>query len=219
MPNKEFKVVPYEHTLYSKLIENLEGQYFQNIRQPHLIAQIPKENSLGIHYIEGGKLSAWFPLLKRHGDISLEEFDHYALISEEQFNEYKNNKTNLQNLLIAHKDSKFVRDKNKHNLSAIKGIDYEVDKKDAGHTTDMSTKLSPSKVDSGESDFLHTLNTNYYFPSPTELANLAFNINETAKLNKQNKHNLSANSFDEPKEDLFSKHKGSGFFDPKYENY
>ena len=111
MPKKEYiEVVAYETTLYDVMIENIKGKYLQNIAAPHLIAQIPKENNLGIHYVEDGKLSVWFPLLERHGDISLDEFRQYAIISEEQFENYKNTKKDLQNIVLAHKDSKIVRE-------------------------------------------------------------------------------------------------------------
>jgi hypothetical protein len=80
--------------------------------------QIPEENQLNIHYVENGKLSVWFPLLKRHGDISLNEFHEYVLISEEQFEEYKKNPGDVFDYLLVHKNSKGFKESNKANLSA-----------------------------------------------------------------------------------------------------
>lgn len=117
MTKKEIKLVSYENTLYDILINELKDKYFQNILAPHLIAQIPKENKLNIHYIEEGKLSVWLPLLEKWGDISLEEFNMYAIISEEQFKEYKEKGYNLSNIVLAHKDAAIFKENNKANLS------------------------------------------------------------------------------------------------------
>jgi hypothetical protein len=118
MAHEKPQLVSYEKTIYDLLIENIQGKYFQNILSPHLIAQIPKE--LGIHLIEDGKLSAWFPLSELWMNLSLEEFNQYAQISEEQFNEYKENKQNLSNILLTHKDAPIFKEENKANLSAQK---------------------------------------------------------------------------------------------------
>jgi len=119
MANKKPKLIPYEHTLYDILINNMKGKYFQNIMAPHLVFQIPEENQLGIHYIEKDALSVvWFPLSERHGDVSLDEFHEYALISEEQFEEYQKNRGDVFDYLLVHKDSKLFKERNKANLSA-----------------------------------------------------------------------------------------------------
>jgi hypothetical protein len=118
MVKKEPKLIPYEHTLYDLLMKEVKGKYFQNMMAPHLIFQIPEENQLGIHYVENGKLSVWFPLLKWHGDVSLNEFHEYALISEEQFKEYQKSKGDVFDYLLVHKDSKIFKERNKANLSA-----------------------------------------------------------------------------------------------------
>jgi hypothetical protein len=120
------KLISYEHTLYGILINNIKGKYFQNMIAPHLLFQIPEENQFNIHYVEHGKLSVWFPLLERHGDISLDNFHEYALISEEQFKEYEKNREDVSGYLLVHKDSKVFK-KHKANLSAksIKGREQE----------------------------------------------------------------------------------------------
>ena len=118
MANKQPKQIPYEHTLYDILINNIKEKYFQNIMAPHLLFQIPEENQLRIHYVENGKLSVWFPLLERHGDVSLNDFHEYVLISEEQFKEYQKNPGDVFDYLLVHKDSKIFKEKNKANLSA-----------------------------------------------------------------------------------------------------
>jgi hypothetical protein len=120
MEKEEIKLVPYENTLYDVLINEIKGKYFQNILAPHLIAHIPKENNLNMHFIESGKLSVWFPLLKKWRDIDLGEFNQYALISEEQFNNYKTDKSNLSRIVLAHKDSPIFKEQNKANLSEQK---------------------------------------------------------------------------------------------------
>lgn len=117
MTREEPRLIPYEETLYDILINEIKGKYFQNTLAPHLIAQIPEENNLGIHYVDNGNLSVWFPLLQRHGDISLDEFHNYALISEEQFKEYQKNPGDVFDYLLVHKDSKIFKEKNKANLS------------------------------------------------------------------------------------------------------
>ena len=120
MDEKQPKLIPYEYTLYDLLIKEAKGKYLQNIIAPHLIAQIPEKNELNMHYIDEGQLSVWFPLLKRWGDISLEEFSRYAIITEEQFNDYKKNNDSLQNIVLAHKDAPIFKKGNKPNLSAQK---------------------------------------------------------------------------------------------------
>lgn len=117
MTREKPKLIPYEHTLYDLLIDNIKGKYFQNLTAPHLLFQIPEENQLGIHYVENGKLSVWFPLLERHGDVSLNDFHEYVLISEEQFKEYQKNPGDVFDYLLVHKNSKIFKDKNKANLS------------------------------------------------------------------------------------------------------
>lgn len=119
MAHKEPKLIPYEHTLYDILINNVKGKYFQNMMAPHLLFQIPEENQLNIHYVEKGKLSVWFPLLERHGDISLNEFHEYVLISEEQFKEYQKNEEDVFGYLLVHKESKIFKE-HKANLSEEK---------------------------------------------------------------------------------------------------
>jgi hypothetical protein len=118
MTNKNPKVVPYEHTLYDLLINNLKGKYLQNILDPRVIAQIPEKDQLGIHYIENEKLSVWFPLFNRWGDLSLEDFVNYAIISEEQFKDYQTNKGDVFDYLLVHKNSKLFKEHNEANLSA-----------------------------------------------------------------------------------------------------
>ena len=120
MTHQEPKLIPYEHTLYDLLMKEVKGKYFQNMMAPHLLFQIPEENQLGIHYVDQGKLSVWFPLLEKHGDVSLDEFHEYALISEEQFKEYQKNPGEVFDYLLVHKDSnafKEKQEKNKANLS------------------------------------------------------------------------------------------------------
>jgi len=117
MAHKKPQLIPYEHTLYDILIKNIKGKYFQNIISPHLVFQIPEENSLGIHYIKNKELSVWFPLLERHGDISLDDFVNYAVISEEQFKEYQKNKGDVLDYLLVPRHSKLFKDQNKPNLS------------------------------------------------------------------------------------------------------
>jgi hypothetical protein len=117
MAHKKPKLIPYEHTLYDILINNIKGKYFQNMMVPHLVFQIPEENQLEIHYIENKRLSVWFPILERSGDVSLDNFHEYALISEEQFKEYQKNKGDVFDYLLVHKDSKLFKERNKFNLS------------------------------------------------------------------------------------------------------
>jgi len=136
MTNKQPKLIPYEHTLYDILINDIKGKYFQNLTAPHLLFQIPEENQLGIHYVENGKLSVWFPLLERHGDVSLNDFHEYVLISEEQFKEYQKNPGDVFDYLLAHKESEIFK-KNKANLSAKKTFGITVDKSKATRTVNM----------------------------------------------------------------------------------
>ena len=70
-----------------------------------------------IHLIEDEKLSAWFPLEKKYRKLSLNEFNQYAEISEEQFKTYEGKKDELSNLILMHKNSDFLKDKHKANLS------------------------------------------------------------------------------------------------------
>lgn len=117
MTNKKPKLIPYEHTLYDVLIREIKGKYLQNILDPRVIAQIPEENNLRLHYVEDGELSVWFPLFKRWGDISLDDFVNYAVISEEQFKEYQKNKGDVFDYLLVPKDSEIFK-KHKANLSS-----------------------------------------------------------------------------------------------------
>jgi hypothetical protein len=115
----EPKLIPYEHTLYDIFegkIDNLKGKYFQSILSNAMI-QIPEENPLNIHYIENGKLSVWYPLIEKWGNLSLEDFHNFALISEEQFEEYKKNEKDVFSYLLVHKDSKMFKE-HQANLSA-----------------------------------------------------------------------------------------------------
>lgn len=119
MAKRKIKLISYGETMYSLLINDMKGKYFQNINAPHLIAMIPKENNPYIHYVEKNRLSVWFPLSERNGEISLGEFAQYALITDEQFEEYKTRKTNLSEVLLAHKDSPAFKE-SKTNLTENK---------------------------------------------------------------------------------------------------
>lgn len=143
MVRKKPKLIPYEHTLYDILINNIKGKYFQNTMSPHLLFQIPEENQLGIHYIENGELSVWFPLLERHSKISLNEFHEYALINEEQFKEYRRSKGDVFDYLLVHKESKLFKENNKANLSERKSFGIIVDKSKATLSTDMNVTPFP----------------------------------------------------------------------------
>lgn len=145
MVKKEITLVPYENTIYDILIDNLKGKYFQSILFPSLIAQIPKDNQLNICYVENGKLSVWLPLEEKYMDLDLKEFRNYALISEEQFNSYKDKTfSDLSDLVLAHKDSPAFKN-NKPNLSAQNSIGLIVDKSKATSCTEMYTKPFPEK--------------------------------------------------------------------------
>ena len=113
-------MVPYENTLYTLLRDQLKGKYFQSITAPHLIAHFPEENKLNIHLIEDRALSAWFPIEEDWRNIPLGDFIDYAEITEEQFNKYKEEKTDFSNVILAHKESKFIKEYNKPNLSEQK---------------------------------------------------------------------------------------------------
>ncbi len=114
--------VAYENTLYSLMIKQFKGKYFQNILNHALVIHIPKKNEFGIHFIENRKFSVWMPFNGEKGGwgvLSLEDFSNYAEISKEQFKKYEINKNNLSNIILAHKDSEFIKSKqNKANLSA-----------------------------------------------------------------------------------------------------
>ncbi|MDP2672301.1 MAG: hypothetical protein Q8O84_00620 [Nanoarchaeota archaeon] len=97
------EIKSYKNTLDNLLIEHLKGKYFQNILSPHLIAQIPKE--LSIYLIENNELSAWFPLQKKWRGVNLNEFKHYAEISEEQFKKYENYQGDFSKILLVHENS------------------------------------------------------------------------------------------------------------------
>jgi hypothetical protein len=125
MPHKKPKLIPYKHTLYDILIDNIKGKYLQNVLDPKLIAQIPEENQLNIHYVENGKLSVWFPLFNEWGNISLDDFVNYAIISEEQFKEYQKDKASVFDYLLVPKDSEIFK-KNKANLSENKDSNKSV---------------------------------------------------------------------------------------------
>jgi len=115
MQREESKVVPYEYTFYDYLFEiigrkkkylvevlngkrnssviiALNGLYIQNINTPRLIAYIPEDKPENVHRpkINEGKLSAWFYHGGyKDGELSFEEFKDYAVISEKQFDELK----------------------------------------------------------------------------------------------------------------------------------
>ena len=108
-------LVPYENSLYDLLVNKTTGKYFQHKLATHLIAHFPEK--AGIHLIENNQLSAWFPLTKKWGDIDLKEFDLYVEISKEQFEKYKIQKTDLSNILLAHKDAQIFKEDNKANLN------------------------------------------------------------------------------------------------------
>ena len=110
---ESIEVRTYKNTLDNLLIESLKGKYFQNILSPDLIAQIPKE--LPVYLIKNKMLSAWFPLQYKWRGISLDEFKHYAEISEEQFKKYEKDENNLSNILLVQENSVQI---NKANLSA-----------------------------------------------------------------------------------------------------
>lgn len=110
---EQISLIPYEETLYSILIGNIKGKYFQNISNPLRIAQIPPGNNINMHYVEKGKLSAWFPLDKYWGDIALEEFRNYALISDKQFEKYKKTKKDLSRVVLAEKGAPIFDKKGK----------------------------------------------------------------------------------------------------------
>jgi len=171
MAKNEISLVPYEHTLYDTLIGNIKGKYLQNMVAPHLIAQIPEKNGLGIHYIEDGRLSVWFPIEERWGDISLNEFSQYVIINEEQFKSYQDKKNDLSNIVLAHKDASiFKEEKNKPNLSA----NFNFNELNG----DSENILEHYKSDafSGRS----------VYPTLSNFAETARQINETAKKNKPN---------------------------------
>jgi len=116
-----YTIVSYKNTLYDSLIKNIKGKYFQNIINPALIAHIPKENSLGIHFIEQNQLTVWDPLAEIYFNIPLKEFDKYAQISKEQVEAYKK-MNDLSKVLIGHENAKWVRENKDHkpNLSSRK---------------------------------------------------------------------------------------------------
>ena len=51
----------------------------------------------------------------------MDDFVNYAVISEEQFEEYQKNSGDVFDYLLVHKDSKIFKEKNKANLSANTG--------------------------------------------------------------------------------------------------
>lgn len=119
----EEKLIFYEHTLYDLLINEFSDKYFQNILFPSLIIHFKANQSF--NYAEKGKLWAYIPLEEKWTMICLEDFKQYALISEEQFNKYKNEKnisfSQLSKIVLAHKDTpifKEIKQDNKANLSA-----------------------------------------------------------------------------------------------------
>jgi hypothetical protein len=138
MSKEEIKLVPYEHTLYDLLINSLKGKYFQHMLAPHLIAQIPEQTISNFSYIENEKLSVWFPLLEQWGDISLGEFNQYAIISEDQFKEYKEKGTDLSNILLARKDALIFKEQNKVNLS----------ERESKYLQNVKNKISPGQASS-----------------------------------------------------------------------
>lgn len=123
MKGEQIKLVPYKDTLYGVFLKEIKGKYFQNILTPHLIFQIPEKNQIGIHYIEKGKLSVWFPLLEKSGEVSLDEFNNYALISEDQFKKYKEGKVDLLKILLAHEGSQAIKESSQADPSTQKATE------------------------------------------------------------------------------------------------
>lgn len=120
---QEYTKVPYENTLYDLLINEITGKYFQCIHAPHLIAHFPEKDGLEIHLIESKGISAWFPFMGNVGEympIPIEEFNQFAEITKEQFKKYEKEKTNISNVILAHKNSPFFKEGNKANLSEEK---------------------------------------------------------------------------------------------------
>lgn len=119
--NIEAKLIPYEHTLYDLLIDNLKGKYFQSLNS-NVVVHIPEKSS--IYHVEHGKLSVWYPFLGEWGDLSLEDFHNFALISEKQFEEYKKKQEDIFAYLLVHKNSQAYKEylenqgNNEANLSA-----------------------------------------------------------------------------------------------------
>ncbi len=103
-------LIPYENSLYELLVKEITGKYFQNKIAPHLIAHFPEKNELSIHLVEDNRLSAWFPLREKWGDIDLKEFDQYVEISKEQFEKYGKEKIDLLNIVLAHKDAPIFKE-------------------------------------------------------------------------------------------------------------
>lgn len=114
MSGTEIKSVKYAHTLYDFLSEiisrkkdltealkgnanrrviiALNGLYIQNIKTPSRIAYIPEDKPENVHRpkVNERKISAWFYHRGYNdGEIPFEEFKDYAIISEKQFNELK----------------------------------------------------------------------------------------------------------------------------------
>lgn len=132
----EVKLIQYEHTLYDLLINEFRGKYFQNILFPSLIVHFTENQPFNC--LEKGKLWAYMPLEEKWTMISLEDFKQYALISEGQFNKYKNDETlsfsGLSKIVLAQKDAsifKEVKQDNKANLSAEVSKSIIVDKSNA----------------------------------------------------------------------------------------
>ena len=115
MQREEPKVIPYKYTLYDYLFEiigrkkkhlvealngkrnslviiALNGLYIQGITTPSLIAYIPEDKPENVHRpkVNERNLSVWFyDWGYKDGTLSFEEFKNYAVISEKQFNELK----------------------------------------------------------------------------------------------------------------------------------
>jgi hypothetical protein len=140
MPEAEIKSVKYNHTLYDflseiiskkkdltevlkgnanrKVIIALNGLYIQNIKIPSLIAYIPEDKPENVHQpkINERKISAWFYHRGYNdGEIPFEELRDYAIISEKQFNELKEDGYHLN---LHEFNYKLIKEENKKGLIA-----------------------------------------------------------------------------------------------------
>lgn len=115
MPHKDIKLVPYESTMYDLLMDSLRGKYFQSKLNPRSIIQFPEKES--VYCVENNRLSVWFPLNQKRGDLDLEEFSRYVLISKEQFEKYLSTNQDLENVVIAHKNAPIFNKSNSNSNS------------------------------------------------------------------------------------------------------
>jgi len=112
MPHKDIELIPYESTIHDLLINQLKGKYFQSILNPQIIIEIPED--IYFNHLEDNQLSVWFPLKQKWGDISLKDFNRYAFIPKEQFEKYIRANQNLENVVLAHKDSPIFKENLSH---------------------------------------------------------------------------------------------------------